>query len=203
MRLKGQERDPYDPDLTPRVRGCEPTRQHHHARRRSGRDPVGLVADGRIRRWYSTDSYRALMLEGGSDTRRYEVGISPSLFRFVSAASAGADEAALVIDADQGCVGIAGAGGQPFVTDMGYSFPDIGSMTPTVDEPYSVSAPDLGGHHAGRARESGRSEFDLRAEKAIGGVRIDVNARLLQSLVELFAPGDEIEVRITRFSGRP
>jgi len=53
----------------------------------SGLGFVWMRGDGRRRRWYATDSLRAVVLDGEPDDRTYDVALSPQLMRFGSVVS--------------------------------------------------------------------------------------------------------------------
>ena len=102
----------------------------------SGLGFVRLRGDGRRRRWYATDSFRAVVLEGEPDDRTYDVALSPQLMRFGSAVSNWGPEVCVrveVDDDDRVRVGVRGDDAWLWTVDQDHDYPDLTGVFPDDD----------------------------------------------------------------------
>ena len=88
---------------------------------------VRLASDGTCRRWQATDSSRAAMYFGGSDTEVYEFGVSPGLIAFAAVAAGDSSDVVIeCVDNDEvSRVSVIGPGGSMHVALSDEVFPDI------------------------------------------------------------------------------
>jgi len=107
---------------------------------------VRLRSDGRRRRWYATDSYRAAVLNGEPDDRTYDVALSPQLLRFGSAASNWGPEVRVRVEADGDDVrvGVRGDDAWLWTVDQGHDYPDFDGLFPDDDALRGVATVEVG-----------------------------------------------------------
>jgi hypothetical protein len=102
------------------------------------RSPTGQVrvrADGNRRRWYATDSYRAMIIDGGPDSSRYDVGVSPTILTFVDTAASLGEDPRLCRGIREGraSIGVVGGNGSLWVEELDRQYPDVGGFVPTAE----------------------------------------------------------------------
>lgn len=96
---------------------------------------VRLRGDGRRRRWYATDSFRAAVLDGEPDDRMFDVGLSAQLMRFGHAVSNWATEVRVRVEGDDDVirVGVQGDDAWLWTVDQAHEFPDFSGDFPDDD----------------------------------------------------------------------
>jgi len=102
------------------------------------RSPIGQVrvqADGNRRRWYATDSYRAMIINGGSDASHYDVGVSPTILSFVDTTAWLSEGPRLcrMIREGRASIGVVAGSGSLWVEDLEYPYPDVCGSVPTAE----------------------------------------------------------------------
>ncbi len=102
----------------------------------SGLGFVRMRCDGRRRRWYGTDSVRAVVIEGEPDDRMYDIALSSQLLRFGAAVSNWGPEVCVRVEAggDNVRVGVRGDDAWLWTVDQGHGYPDVDALVPTGDE---------------------------------------------------------------------
>jgi len=98
-------------------------------------EPLGQVrlrCRGRRRRWFVTDLYRAVFIDGGPDQATVDVGLPPALVEYAVVACRFYGEVQFVVQSDGPArtLGVVAAGSSMWVDDLQHEFPDVAHAIP-------------------------------------------------------------------------
>jgi hypothetical protein len=151
-------------------------------------DPLGQVrlrCDGRRRRWFATDLYRAVFIDGGPDQATVDVGLSPALIEYAVVACRFYGEVQFVVQSDGPVrtLGVIAAGSSMWVDDLQHEFRGVSHAIP------------LDGDVAGRATVAS-AEFTALVD-ALSYPRELQDDRSSPTTLQIGVSGDEFQLVTT------